>query len=39
MICPKFQETEPNDSEEEEFEYFSMYFYGSDPGPPGMVPF
>ena len=30
--------SEPSDSEEEDFEYFSMYFYVSYPGPPEADP-
>ena len=36
MLKTKFQEHEPKCSEEEDIEYFSMYFYGSNPGPPSV---
>ena len=29
MLVTEFQASKPSGSEEEDFEYFSMYFYGS----------
>ena len=34
MLHTKFQASEPFASEENGFEYFSIYFYGSNPVPP-----
>ena len=41
MLHTKFQASEPSGSEEEDFwifEYISMNFYGSNPGPTGLGP-
>ena len=35
MLLTKLQAPEPSGSEKEYFWIFSMYFYGSNPGPPG----
>ena len=39
MQHTKFQASEPSGSDEEHFSMFSMYFYGSNPGPLGAGPF
>ena len=38
MLHTQFQASRPSDSEEEDFEYFSMYFYGLNLGAPGAGP-
>ena len=35
MLHTEFQESKPSGSEEEDFEYFPMYFDDLNPGPPG----
>ena len=38
MLRIKFQASKPSGSEEEDFEYFSMYAYDLNLGPPGAGP-
>ena len=37
MLHIKFQASEPSSSEEEDFEYLTMYYYGSNLGSPGIA--
>ena len=39
MLHTNFQAPESSGSKEEDTEYFSMYFYGQNPGPPGVGQF
>ena len=38
MLHTKFQASKPSGSDEEDFFYFAMYFYGLNQGPPGKEP-
>ena len=38
MLHTEFQASKPSGSEEEDFEYFSKYFYDLNLGPPGAGP-
>ena len=39
LMGPKFHTSEPRGSEEEYFQYFPLYFYGSNPGSSGEDPY
>ena len=39
MLHTKFQVFQPEGSSEKDFEYFSMYLYAANPGPPSAGPF
>ena len=39
MLHTKFQASEESGSEEENYRIFSLYFYGSNPGPHPVGPF
>ena len=39
MLHTKFQVVQPEGSNEQDFEYFSMYFYAANTGPPSAGPF